>query len=109
MYYLRTWSTQMSAPSSLTRQPKYRHFKLRNLAVVRLDGKDFYLGEYDSKESWEKYYQLLANWKRNSGLVATPQPDPQSGFIGVSCVIEAYINFAKKYYAKNDPVGKEVK
>ena len=84
----------MSAISQPPRQPKYRHFKPRNLAVVRLDGKDHFLGEYDSKESWEKYFQLLADWKRNAGLVATPEPDPQSGFIGISCVIEAYINFA---------------
>ena len=99
----------MSATSSSARQPKHGHFKPPNLAVVRLDGKDHYLGKYDSKQSWEKYYQLLADWKRNAGLVATPEPDPQSGFIGVSCVIEAYINFAKKYCTKNDSAGKEVK
>jgi integrase len=99
----------MSTLSQPPRQPKYRHFKPRNLAVVRLDGKDHYLGKYDSKESWEKYYQLLADWKRNAGSLAPPEPDPKSGFIGISCVIEAYINFATKYYAKNDPAGKELK
>jgi hypothetical protein len=26
------------------KDPKYRHHKARNLAVVRIDGKDYYLG-----------------------------------------------------------------
>jgi integrase len=99
----------MTVSSRTQRTPKYRHYRPKNLGVVRLDGKDHYLGKHDSPESWEKYHQLLANWKRNAGLVAAPEPDPQSGFIGISCVIETYINFATKYYAKNDPAGKEVK
>ena len=40
--------------------PAYRHYKPKNLAVVRIDGRDFYLGKYDSPESWRKYHQLLS-------------------------------------------------
>jgi len=40
--------------------PKYRHYKPKNLAVVRFDGKDIYLGKYDSDESKEKYARLIA-------------------------------------------------
>jgi len=53
--------------------PKYRHYKPKNLGVVRIDGKDHYLGRYDSPESWEKYHRLVAEWLsrgQNSG------PDP---------------------------------
>ncbi len=38
-----------------SRQPKYRHSKSKNLAVVRLDGKDGDLGRFNTPESWEKY------------------------------------------------------
>ena len=45
------------------RDPKYRHHKARNLAVVRIDGKDYYLGRYGSEESRTKYHRLLADWR----------------------------------------------
>ena len=40
--------------------PKYRHQKSRNLAVVRIHGKDYYLGEYGSAASRQLYTQLIA-------------------------------------------------
>ncbi len=30
--------------------PQYRHFKPKNLAVVRIQGHDIYLGEFNSAE-----------------------------------------------------------
>ena len=44
------------------RLPKYRHFKPKNLAVVRIDDRDHYLGKYDSPESHERYHRLVAEW-----------------------------------------------
>ena len=32
--------------------PKYRQYRPKNLAVGRIDGRDFYLGRFDSPESW---------------------------------------------------------
>jgi uncharacterized OB-fold protein len=37
----------MAVPARL---PKYRHYKPKTLAVVRIDGRDAYLGQYDSPE-----------------------------------------------------------
>ena len=74
----------MPASSSRRPQPKYRHFKPRNLAVVRIRGRDFYLGAYDSTESWQKYYQLLAQERSTAGgvtallLQQTDQPSSAS-------------------------------
>ena len=47
--------------STNLRVPKYRHQKARNLAVVRLNGKD-HLGEYDSPESHVRYKKLVGEW-----------------------------------------------
>jgi integrase len=90
-------------PRSLLRsQPKYRHFKPRNLAVVRLDGRDVYLGKYDSAESWEQYYRLLADRKAPTAQPAsqTSRSEAKPTFIGVSVAIEAFLNHAQTYYAK---------
>ena len=40
--------------------PKYRHYKPKDLGVVRIDGKDHYLGKFNTPESFEKYHRLLA-------------------------------------------------
>jgi hypothetical protein len=40
--------------------PKYRHFKPRDLAVVRINGRDHYLGQYGSPASREAYARLIA-------------------------------------------------
>ena len=45
---------------STPRIPKYRHFKPKNLGVVRIDGRDHYLGKFDSPESHERYHRLIA-------------------------------------------------
>lgn len=45
--------------------PKYRHYRPKNLGVVRLNGRDFYLGEYGSPESYERYHRLVAEWLAN--------------------------------------------
>ncbi len=42
--------------------PKYRHYKPKNLGVVRIDGRDHYLGRFGSPESREKYCKLIAEW-----------------------------------------------
>ena len=49
------------SPSRRT-NPKYRHYSPKNLGVVRIDGKEHYLGRYDSPESREKHQRLMAEW-----------------------------------------------
>ena len=53
------------------RLPMYRHHKARNLAVVRLDGRDHYLGPFDSPESHAEYRRLVGEWLA-SGKAITP-------------------------------------
>ena len=57
------------------RIPKYRHYKPKKLAVVRIEGKDHYLGRYDSAESWEKYHRLVAESFSNSPARLPPRSE----------------------------------
>lgn len=45
-----------------SKTPSYRHHKGRDLAVVTLNGKDHYLGQYGSPESKIAYDRLIAEW-----------------------------------------------
>ena len=47
---------------SVRRLPMYRHHKARNLAKVRINGREIYLGEYNSPESLRKYDQLVGDF-----------------------------------------------
>ena len=82
--------------------PSYRHQKSRNLAVVRIDGKDHYLGPYDSAESHQAYDRLVAAWlKRRQvkvGKVAN---------ITVCELILCFIQHAESYYVKDGKQTRE--
>ena len=88
--------------------PKYRHFKPKDLAVVRIDGRDVYLGKYDSPESREKYNRVIAEWLTTG---APPPPAAATvadqGGLTVNEVILAYLRHAKDFYRRVDgsPTG----
>jgi len=42
--------------------PSYCHHKASGQAVVTIDGRDVYLGQYGSRESKTKYKQYMARW-----------------------------------------------
>ena len=75
------------------RIPKYREQKARGLAVVRIDGKDHYLGPYDSPESHEKYELLISDWlKRQQTNLAKVKN------ITICELILAFVQDARTYY-----------
>ena len=51
-------------PRPKLEQPAYL-FHVADNARVRLCGKDFYLGEYGSKESYARYHALRAEYNAN--------------------------------------------
>lgn len=83
------------------RTPKYRHYKPKNLAVVRIDGQDFYLGPYDSPQSWEKYHRLLAERLAKPIAEASEHGQTAVGGLAVKDLMLAYLRFAEGYYVKN--------
>lgn len=48
--------------ASRTRTPKYRHYKPKDLGVVRIDGRYVYLGRFNCPESLQKYHRVVADW-----------------------------------------------
>ncbi len=88
---------------NISRVPKYRHYKPKNLAVVRIDGKDHYLGSYGSPESQETYRRLVAEWLskgRTDRAEPDQKPGPESRLI-VNELILAYVKFVDGYYVKD--------
>jgi len=61
-------------PRPRTNRPAYRHYRPKNLAVVRIDGKDHYLGPYGSEASYERYHRLIADWLAHSGSATVTCP-----------------------------------
>jgi len=90
-------------PSSSLRIPKYRHHKARNLARVNINGKDIYLGEYDSPESHQKYDRLIAEWLLHQHVT----PGDATKTLSICELMVCYLQYAESYYVKNGEVTTE--
>lgn len=92
-------------PASPDHVPKYRHYVPKDLAVVRIGGKDHYLGKYGSAESWEKYHRLLAErFRATSALPLNPRNDPEP--LTITEVSVRYYSWALEFYRKDGkPTG----
>ncbi len=69
-------------PRPRTNRPAYRHYRPKNLAVVRIEGRDHYLGPYGSEASYERYHRLVAEWLGPAPpllpSLASPPPRPHA-------------------------------
>lgn len=83
--------------------PKYRHYKPKDLAVVRIDGREHYLGRYNSPGSWERYHRLLAEHAVNQSVTppANQGASTASYDLTVSELILEYWGHVQDYYRKN--------
>ena len=90
--------------------PKYRRHKASGQALVTLNGRDIYLGTYDSPESHEEYRRIIAEWATNhyqlpaigngargedAGTRAT------SSELTLNEIFLSYWDFVEQYYRKN--------
>lgn len=89
------------------KDPRYRHHKARNLAVVRIEGKDYYLGRFGSEESRAKYHRLLADWRagllnhNESSARCHVRDKHHDNAIMIADLVRMYGRFAKEYYQKD--------
>ncbi|MEW4570473.1 hypothetical protein AB1L88_21620 [Tautonia sp. JC769] len=92
------------------RIPKYRHYKPKDLAVVRIEGKDSYLGPYGSAQSHEKYRRLIASWLANlpdEAKAAGKDTQSTAASLSIAELLLAYVRFADGYDRKNGRPTKE--
>jgi integrase len=76
--------------------PRYSHHKATGQAVVSIDGKDFYLGRYNSKASRIEYDRIVGQWQANGRRMPL-----QSSDTTVIEVLSAYWKWAVDYYRKD--------
>jgi integrase len=98
-------------PAKARKIPSYRLHKPTGQAVVRLDGRDHYLGKHGSDESHEKYRRIIAEWL-TAGRAKSPAPAdstvPAAGTTTVNDVILAFLTrHAEAHYRRPDgtPTG----
>ncbi len=93
---------------SSTRIPSYRLHKPTGLAVVRLSGRDIYLGKHGTKESRERYQQVVADWIANNRILATRGAQgATTDALSIAELMLAYLDFASDYYVKNGQQTRE--
>ena len=80
--------------------PRSRRHKSTGQAVVTLNGKDHYLGRYDSAASKTEYSKLVAEW------LAGGRSLPDGGRQAVNEVMLAYLRFAADYYRGSAEIEK---
>jgi hypothetical protein len=76
--------------------PSYRRHKPSGQAVVTLNGRDFYLGKWNTKASRAEYDRLIREW-----LAAGRSLPPDDGSLTVAELALHYWKFANRYYRKD--------
>ena len=79
--------------------PTYQHHRASGQARVRIDGKDRYLGEYDSPQSHELYADVIREWRLRH--------DTSQFFITIDDLCLKFMEHANRDYLHRDgtPTG----
>ncbi|MDX2116825.1 MAG: site-specific integrase [Planctomycetota bacterium] len=93
--------------------PSYRRHKPTGQAVVRLDGRDIYLGKHGTPSSQERYRRLIAEWLSGHPLAALSGGRPvEPGALAptpltINQLVIAYLDFANGYYVREGEATRE--
>ena len=79
--------------------PNYRLHKPSGQAVVTFNGKDKYLGKFNSSESQAEYDRLLAEWLANGRIVPS---EPKKFTVTITELIAGFMKHAKNHYRHAD-------
>lgn len=75
--------------------PSYRLHARSGQAIVTIAGRDYYLGEYGSKESKAKYHRLKAEYIASG---SSTNFGVQPSELTITGLLAAYVKHAKEYY-----------
>ena len=85
----------------IIRVPAYRRHKPTGQAVVTLNGKDRYLGKWNTVASRAEYDRLIGEWLAGGRHLPQPETD-----LTIAELAVRYLAFAKSYYRKDGrPTG----
>ncbi len=88
--------------------PKYRLHKPSARGVVRLSGRDIYLGTHGTAESKERYRQVIAEWLANNRQITAGRELVESTQgLCVAELMPAYLDHSASYYGKNGQPTRE--
>ena len=97
-------------PRQSGKVPSYCRHKASGRAVARINGQDFYLGDFGSPESHAEYERLITEWRSGRQLAAQQVAALSMLTEPALSVVEAisrYQEFARTYYAKDGVPSKE--
>ncbi|MFK7768790.1 MAG: tyrosine-type recombinase/integrase [Mariniblastus sp.] len=89
--------------------PKYRLHKSTGKAVVTINGKDIYLGKYDTQESHQKYKQLIADHWAAPGTAPKPTVPDDVDNVTVSRLAVEYAKHVKRKHGDDSKEWKQVR
>jgi integrase len=81
--------------------PSYRRHKPSGQAVVTIEGRDFYLGRYGTKQSRREYDRLIGEWFANGRRVARTAGSD----LTISELLVDYLRFAARYYREGNELA----
>lgn len=88
--------------------PKACLHRASGQAVVRLGGKDFYLGKWKSPEAQAAYHRKIAEWIAAGPYVAGVDDHPKGQWLTVLELVEAYCVHIARYYQRDGQPTREV-
>lgn len=94
-------------PAPRGKVPAYCLHKASGRAIVRLNGRDHYIGVYGSPESHERYAQLIAGWRESVAPATVHSRGPGRSVVSINEMLLAYVEFASGYYTKDGKPNKE--
>ena len=89
----------------------YRLHKARNLAVVTLDGRNYYLRAFGSPETKDEYDRVVREWSANDRFAPPAKADAHAKAdpgLTIDELVLRYWRFAEGYYIRDGQVGGEV-
>lgn len=93
----------------LPRIPSYRLHKPTSHARVTLNGRDYFLGPWNSEPSKRRYEEIISEWLSNGRKMPEPvHVDEEFGEITVVELIVRYLSFAEQHYRKNGKPTQEL-
>ena len=86
--------------------PKYGKHRASGQAIVKLNGKDVYLGPHGTKTSRIEYDRVIGEWLGNGRQL--PRTVETKKSLTVIELSASYLRYAKAYYRKNGKETSEV-